>query len=215
MNVDDREMLPARLPDGQIVAKQRQRIHREGSEHFAVHVLCIHEQLVSLQRRGGLPKRNPHRWTSTASGHIDMQDYSPGAAGAVTIDIAARAAVRELGEELQAIGVAREFEPTERPRFIGAGAASSRSSDGLEICNAYAFVFVVELQYPLPNIVRHDSIERPSEVEALQAFDVISVDRAIRDAALLDERYSFADNFPTVWAIARDTLLSNRLGLSG
>ena len=199
------EILPAQIRYGFIVGLDRDVIHAEGIDHFAVHVLCTAGRTVSLQRRGSKPRRNPHRWTSTASGHINLSDCAERTVH-VTIEAAIRAAQRELAEELELVGLPRDFSLRGEPHLVGATMARSRSDDGREICNAISFVFAWELEEKLPNVELPAPPDgQKTEVEALRSFSITDIDSAVEKGGI--DGAPFADNFRPIWSVARSALL--------
>ncbi len=90
MKNDPNEPLPV-VDEGDrlIGTAPRWRIHAEGLLHRAVHVLLLDGQgRLYLQRRSAYKDTHPHKWTSSASGHVDPgESYQA-------------AAARELQEEL-------------------------------------------------------------------------------------------------------------------
>lgn len=69
--------------------RPRAEVHRLGLRHRAIHVLVFNARgEVFLQKRSATKDREPGRWDSSCSGHLDAgEDYDT-------------AAGRELGEEL-------------------------------------------------------------------------------------------------------------------
>ncbi|MGD9124592.1 MAG: NUDIX domain-containing protein [Desulfarculaceae bacterium] len=86
----DQEILAVVDAEDRIIdTRTRGEIHQGGLLHRAVHILVLDAQgRIYLQRRSANKDSHPHKWTSSASGHVDAgEDY-------------AQAAVRELKEEL-------------------------------------------------------------------------------------------------------------------
>jgi 16S rRNA (adenine1518-N6/adenine1519-N6)-dimethyltransferase len=75
--------------DRPIGAAERQTIHEQGLRHRAVHLFIFNRDgQLYLQRRSWRKDRYPHRWDSSAAGHVDAgESYED-------------CAVRELSEEL-------------------------------------------------------------------------------------------------------------------
>ena len=75
--------------DSVIDIRPRGEIHQKGLLHRAVHVLVFDRQgRLYLQQRSAAKDTHPHKWTSSASGHVDPGETYP------------QAAARELREEL-------------------------------------------------------------------------------------------------------------------
>jgi 16S rRNA (adenine1518-N6/adenine1519-N6)-dimethyltransferase len=74
----------------EVVDRQPRRdVHRLGLKHRAVHVLLFNARgQLFLQKRSATKDRQPGRWDSSASGHVDAGEHYDATA------------VRELGEEL-------------------------------------------------------------------------------------------------------------------
>ena len=75
--------------DEVIDRRPRTEVHRSGLRHRAVHVLVFNDRgQIFLQKRSRNKDRQPGRWDSSASGHVDSgENYD-------------EAAVRELQEEI-------------------------------------------------------------------------------------------------------------------
>ncbi len=200
-----KEYLPALTSDSKFYVEDREVIHAAGTTHYAAHVLTVCQGKIFLQRRGNKPKRNPHCWTSTASGHIEQKDMRAIGAYVVTDDVATEAATRELKEELKELGLERPLASDETPLLLGKVVARSVSDDGDEKCNAISYVFLSRLREPLPDIELPPPRDgERQEVEALRQFPIAEL------LALLPARrlagYGIADNFEPIFGIARETL---------
>ncbi len=129
--------------DEVIDAKPRREVHRLGLKHRAVHVLVFNARGETfLQKRSMTKDREPGKWDSSSSGHVDSgEDYDA-------------CAVRELREE---IGL--EVNP---------GAVATRASPPLQRLFKIAagpetdaeFVWVYRCQAEGPFQLHPDEIER-------------------------------------------------------
>jgi len=120
--------------DEVIDRKPRSEVHRLGSLHRAVHVLVFNSRgQIFLQKRSVTKDREPGKWDSSSSGHVDSgEDYDA-------------CAVRELHEE---IGLAVK-NPPERLFKINACPETDRE-----------FVRVYRCQAEGPFQLHPDEIER-------------------------------------------------------
>jgi len=129
----------------EVIGRQtRAEVHRQGLMHRAVHVLVFNRQgEVFLQKRSLKKDRQPGKWDSSASGHVDAgEDYDA-------------CAVRELQEE---IGLKVEL----TPRRLFKLAASANTDQ--------EHVWVYQCEAEGPFALAPDEIERgewftPAEID--------------------------------------------------
>jgi len=124
--------------DEVIDRKPRSEVHRLGLLHRAVHVLVFNSRSeVFLQKRSMTKDREPGKWDSSTSGHLDSgEDYDA-------------AAVRELREEIGLVVVTTRASRPQRLFKIAACAETDRE-----------FVWVYRCQAEGPFRLHPDEIER-------------------------------------------------------
>lgn len=169
--------------------EHREVVHILGLKHSCVHLVCCDDHgHVWLQRRAKTTTRNPGRWTSTVSGHMEKRDNRD----------AIKAALREAAEEW-----GPDFSSSvQSPKLVGeiddlvSNELVSHRDDGRRHrCAARAYVVVAQVRLSSPAV-------HTEEVESARSFPIRELREALghQHPSLLG--IPMADNFPPVLQMA-------------
>ncbi len=123
------------ITDQVIGRTTRERVHRKGLFHRAVHILLIRQaDHWALQQRSGNKDLDPFLWTSSCSGHVDARESY------------LSAAVRECKEELGLV--------VEEQSLIEVFRASPCQETGNEFIRVYLLKCLEEIKFCQEEIIQ-------------------------------------------------------------
>jgi len=170
--------------------EHREIVHQCGLIHDTVHFLCLDSAgHYFLQRRSHLAGRNPGRWTSTVSGHVEAQDEGSHK----------NALEREIEEELgdQALLSIGNIEYVGHVTCVSQNIVRIGVHSHSHICNSVAHLYVGKSDKLL--------WKPTQEIEEVAVFDGDTIESAMRNKTFL-KLYPMADNFPIVYSMYRSKL---------
>lgn len=175
--------------------EHRELVHRRGLMHPAVHLVLRRGNSLLLQLRSRNLTRNPGRWTSAVSGHVEARDQ----------DDPLQTLGRELEEELHAghLSTLHDLRLVGTVDLVSTGQAVMDNRHVQHTCNTRTSVYIAHAPEHW-----EASFEANEEVEGLRAFTFDEIREGLTSGVLLDAAgipHRVAENLPRVLSMVLST----------